>query len=291
LFNKKLLMVLSMTAISSTLLTGCFSNERDEVLIKANNEYTGGKYEEAKVDFEKAMRMKNFSEKEANYDKAYKDTLNKLWVQYYKDGDTQLEAKNFKSALDNYIKASSISDKDADLKETMKITQGLLEEQNRLDDYLKFVNPIISSSNELLRSFNKDVDATVAGTLSIEGFKNHVRAIIPKSNDIVAKIDDSFTAVDGDIATIHQNLLILIQYQHRTFAMALEGAPAKDLSERYIGVKQKQTELIQAIQKYANDKQIAYRPNLDGTVGTTNSETNAENTASNSSSSTETVPE
>lgn len=289
MFNKKLLMVLSMTAISSTLLTGCFSNERDDVLIKANREYTGGKYEEAKVDFEKAMRMQSFSEKEANYDKAYKDTLNKLWVQYYKEGDSQLEAKNFKDALDNYNKASTISDQDADLKETMKVTQGLLEEQNRLDDYLKFVNPIISNSNELLRSFNKDVDATVAGTLSIADFKNHVRAIIPKSNDIVAKIDDSFTAVDGDIATIHQNLLILIQYQHRTFAMALEGSAAKDLSERYIGIKQKQTELIQAIQKYANDKQIAYRPNLDGTVGTNNSDTNSESTQSNAPSPNETV--
>lgn len=250
-----------MTAISSTLLTGCFSNEREDIIMKAKNEYTQGNYEEARKHFEQASRMQSFNEKEKSLQESYQDILNKLYVQYYTEGNTQLEAKYFDKALENYEKAYAIWAEDEDLKTSIKETKLLLEEQKRLDNYLNFVDPIISSSNELLRGFNKDIDATVVGSLSQAEFISHVKVLIPKSNAIVAKIDDSFTTIDGEIAPVHQKLLDLMEYQHRTFTMALEGTSTKELSERYNEVKQQQTQLVQEIQTYANQKGIAYRIN------------------------------
>lgn len=262
MFNKKLLMVLSITAISSTLLTGCFSGERGKILDQAQQEYANGNYEAAKESFEKAMRMQSFSEKESNLDSAYKETLNKLWSSYYKNGDEKLETKEFKGALESYNKAYAIYSGDADLEQAIKTTKSLLAEQNRLNDYLEFVSPLISDSNELLRSLNKDIDETVVGSLSVAAFQSHVKSIVPKSNSIVSKLDDSFTAVDGDIADIHQKFISLIQYQHQTFTAALNASTSEDfamLSDRYISIKQQQTDLIETIQNYANNKGIGYK--------------------------------
>ncbi|MFP3727140.1 hypothetical protein U8V72_18340 [Priestia filamentosa] len=280
MFNKKLLMVLSMTAVSSTLLTGCFSNEREDLLTQAKMEHASGELEKAKKDFEKAIGIQSFSNKESEYDSVYKDTLNQLWSGYYKEGDELVESKNFEKALESYKKASAISDESEDLQNVISQTKALLAEQKQLDEYVNFINPIISSSNELLRTFNKEVDAMVVGSITAKDFKTSVRTIVPKSNEVVAKVDDSLSVVNGGIADIHQILLALIEYQHRTFTMALEGAPMADLSERYIEVKQQQTELVQAIQEYANDKGIAFRPLQNNTDNQdTSAEVNSEDTA------------
>ncbi len=280
MFNKKLLMVLSMTAVSSTLLTGCFSNEREDLLTQAKMEHASGELEKAKKDFEKAIGIQSFSNKESEYDSVYKDTLNQLWSGYYKEGDELVESKSFEKALESYKKAAAISDESEDLQNVISQTKALLAEQKQLDEYVNFINPLISSSNELLRTFNKEVDAMVVGSITAKDFKTSVRTIVPKSNEVVAKVDDSLSVVNGGIADIHQILLALIEYQHRTFTMALEGAPMADLSERYIEVKQQQTELVQAIQEYANDKGIAFRPlqnNADNQD--TSAEVNSEDTA------------
>lgn len=273
-------MVLSMTAVSSTLLTGCFSNEREDLLTQAKMEHASGELEKAKKDFEKAIGIQSFSNKESEYDSVYKDTLNQLWSGYYKEGDELVESKNFEKALESYKKASAISDESEDLQNVISQTKALLAEQKQLDEYVNFINPIISSSNELLRTFNKEVDAMVVGSITAKDFKTSVRTIVPKSNEVVAKVDDSLSVVNGGIADIHQILLALIEYQHRTFTMALEGAPMADLSERYIEVKQQQTELVQAIQEYANDKGIAFRPLQNNTDNQdTSAEVNSEDTA------------
>jgi len=259
LFNKKILKILSVSAISATLLTGCFSNERDTVISNAKKEYTNGNYEAARTYFEQANRMQTFNEKEADLNKSYHDVLNKLYVQYYVDGNSQRESKDFAKALESYEKAYAISGEDKDLKLFIKETKALAVEQKKLDDYMNLIKPIISNSNELLRGFYKNIDARLVGSLSDAEFKGYIKTIIPKSNDIMAKIDDSFTAVDGEIAPIHQSLQSLIQYQHATFSMVLEGAELKNLTERYNLIKQKQTQLIQDLQNYADNKGIAYR--------------------------------
>ncbi|MCU7666760.1 tetratricopeptide repeat protein [Bacillus thuringiensis] len=259
MFNKKTLKIISVAAISSSLLTGCFSNERDTIVANAKKEYAIGNYDKAREYFEQAKRMQDFSDKEADLTQEYQDSVNQSFTQYLNKGNSQFESKNFAEAVDNYEKAYALFSEHEELKLSLPAAKALLNEQNSFDKYLDFINPMITDSNVLLRSFNKDIDARVVGSLSQADFISHLKTLIPKSSDIIARVDDGFTSVDGDLSPIHQILLDLIQFQHRTFVMALQGATTQDLAERYITIKQKQTQLIQSLQDYANQKQIGYK--------------------------------
>ncbi|MEJ1518152.1 hypothetical protein R3O67_33790 [Bacillus cereus] len=259
MFNKNTLKIISVAAISASLLTGCFSDERDTIVANAKKEYASGNYDKAREYFEQAKRMQDFNEKEADLTREYQDSVNQAYIQYKNNGDSQRESKNFAEAVDNYEKAYALFSEDEEFKQVIQDTKALLAEQNSFDKYLDFINPMITDSNVLLRGFNKDIDARVVGSLSQADFISHLKTLIPKSSDIIARVDDGFTSVDGDLSPIHQILLDLIQYQHRTFVMALEGAKTQELAERYIVIKQKQTQLIQSLQDYANQKQIGYK--------------------------------
>lgn len=255
--------ILSIVLGSTVFLTGCFPNDRDDAIKAAQAAYAKGDLVTAHQQYVIAMSLNDFSEKEENLRTTFENISNTLYGNYINEGNSAFEQKDFEKALESFENANTISSHDPNVSEMIQTIKDRASKQAKLDEYVLFVNNVFKDSNILLRTFNKDMEAKVVGSITDVQFKNNIKKLLPQSNDIIAEIDDSITKIDGDITGVHAELLKLIEFQHRTFVMAIEGSELSELAERHAQTKIDQTNLIQSLQSYAASKELAYKVQLN----------------------------
>lgn len=259
---KRVNKVLVLSIMSSLVLAGCFPNERNDLIEEARYAFANGDVVSAYSNFTKAKRLKDFSNdpEETEILSVYQEVVNKLYFDYFTNGNDLFEKRDYVQALENYGKAYAVYSADPALSAKIKETEVLVEEQKSFDVYVEFFSKVINDSNALLDTFDGHINNVYLENISSDEFITRVKSIVPKSNEVLSRFDSVHDLVSGKLYGTHESFLSLINYQHSTLIQAVEmkaeNFNVSDLYTRYTTIKKTQNEMVQKVKKYADDNKL-----------------------------------
>lgn len=128
--------------------------------------------------------------------------------------------------------------------------------------YAEVFVDVIDESNDLLHEFNLALDHLYAKKKSEGEFKQVVEEILPRSNDLLGRLDSVLYDVDDSLYEFHRKFIELTNFQHQIFLESLRMVNEEEnridktqLRNDYVRVKTEQTMLVQEIKTILSDIQ------------------------------------
>ncbi|QOY37620.1 hypothetical protein AWH56_008580 [Anaerobacillus isosaccharinicus] len=155
--------------------------------------------------------------------------------------------------LDNFTKANTVDGEQ----------EHVAPPSNPSDFYADLVTEIFDESNDILSQFNSLIDRLYASTASEAQFAQIVNDMLPRSNDLLKKLDEALYIINDDFYGFHKDLITLVNFQHQLLLEAIKKANSENeqldlnkLRSDYVKIKQDQTILIQKIKSILQKQSV-----------------------------------
>lgn len=250
-----------LASLSASILAGC-SNERDDLILEAKAAFQSGNYPVVLTSLESAKVLEDFSKDEKELGEMQLKAMQYVYEGYVGVGTDEFNKKNYKTAIEMFTEANKIVPEDTFTLEQIEISKGLVENQKQFDKYGDLVINVMKDSNAILQEFSRNLDSYKVGVITEKEFIVSVKVLIPKSNDIVASIDAAFYTIDESLTPVHQKLIDLVDFQHRTLLSAIDTNESVDaletLRSKYLTIKKNQTTLIETLKNYSTENNLLF---------------------------------
>lgn len=250
-----------LASLSVSLLAGC-SNERDDLISEAKALFQSGNYPDALTSLNNAKALEDFNKDEIELSDMHLEAMQYVYEGYVGVGKDEFNKKNYQIAIEMFTEANKIVPQDTYTLEQIELSKDLLEKQKQFDKYGDLVINVMKDSNAILQEFSRNLDSYKVGVITEKEFIVSVKVLIPKSNDIVTSIDAAFYSIDESLTPVHQELIELVDFQHRTLLSAIDNDENMDavekLRSKYLIIKKDQTTLIETLKNYATEHNLLF---------------------------------
>lgn len=128
--------------------------------------------------------------------------------------------------------------------------------------YAEVFVEVIDESNQLLYEFTLALDHLYAKKKTEKEFKEVVEGILPKSNELLNRLDSVLYDVDESLYEFHRKFIELTNFQHQIFLESLrmineeeDGIDKGRLREDYVKIKTDQAMLVQELKELLSELQ------------------------------------